>query len=34
LLNRGIEAAALSLGVTAALAPVHDDAEIEEAIAS
>jgi putative tryptophan/tyrosine transport system substrate-binding protein len=34
LLNRGIEAAALSLAVTVALAPVHDDAEIEEAIAS
>ena len=34
LFNRGIEAAALSLGVTVALAPVHDDAGIEEAIAS
>ena len=34
LLNRGIEAAAQSLGVTVALAPAHDDAEIEEAIAS
>ena len=34
LLNRGIENAAQSLGVTVALAPVHDDAGIEEAIAS
>jgi putative ABC transport system substrate-binding protein len=33
LLNRGIEAAAVSFGVRVALAPVHDDAEIEEAIA-
>ena len=31
LLNRGIEAAALSLGITVTLAPVHDDAEIETA---
>jgi putative ABC transport system substrate-binding protein len=34
LFNRAIEAAAPSLGVTATLAPVHDDAGIEEAIAA
>jgi putative ABC transport system substrate-binding protein len=34
LYNRAIEAAAPSLGVTVTLAPVHDDAEIEEAIAA
>jgi putative ABC transport system substrate-binding protein len=34
LLNRGIEAAAPSFGMTAMLAPVHNDAEIEEAIAT
>jgi putative tryptophan/tyrosine transport system substrate-binding protein len=33
-LNEAIEAAAPSLGVTATLAPVHDDAGIEEAIAA
>ena len=32
--NRAIEAAAPSLGITVTLTPVHDDAEIEEAIAS
>src|SRR5207247_2237605 len=32
LYNRAIEAAAPSLGVTVTLAPVHDDAGIEEAI--
>jgi putative ABC transport system substrate-binding protein len=32
--NPAIEAAALSLGMTVTLAPVHDDAGIEEAIAS
>jgi putative ABC transport system substrate-binding protein len=32
--NRSIEAAAPSLGVTVTLAPVHDDAAIEEAIAT
>ena len=34
LFNREIEAAAPSLGMTVRLAPVHDDAAIEEAIAS
>jgi putative ABC transport system substrate-binding protein len=34
LLKREIEATAPSLGVTATLAPVHDDAAIEEAIAA
>jgi putative ABC transport system substrate-binding protein len=34
LFNREIEAAATSLGMTMRLAPVHDDAAIEEAIAS
>jgi len=34
LLNRAIEAAAPSFGITATFAPVHDDAEIEEAIAA
>jgi len=34
LANREIEAAAPSLGMTATLAPVHNDAEIEEALAS
>ena len=34
LFNREIEAAAPSLGMTVKLAPVHDDATIEEAIAS
>ena len=34
LFNRAIEAAAPSLGVTVTLAPVHDDAGIEEAIAA
>jgi putative tryptophan/tyrosine transport system substrate-binding protein len=33
LYNRAIEAAAPALGMTVTLAPVHDDAEIEEAIA-
>ena len=33
-LNRAIEAAAPSFGITATFAPVHDDAEIEEAIAA
>jgi putative ABC transport system substrate-binding protein len=33
-LNRGIEAAAPSFGMTATLAPVHDDGEIEEAVAT
>jgi putative ABC transport system substrate-binding protein len=33
-LNRGIEAAAPSLGVTVTPAPVHDDTTIEEAIAA
>jgi putative tryptophan/tyrosine transport system substrate-binding protein len=33
LLNRAIEAAARSFGVTVTLAPVHDDAATEEAIA-
>ena len=33
LLNRGIEAAAPSFGITATIAPVHDDSGIEEAIA-
>jgi putative ABC transport system substrate-binding protein len=32
--NRSIEAAAPSLGMTVTLAPVHDDAAIEEAIAT
>ena len=32
--NRAIEAAAPSFGITATFAPVHDDAEIEEAIAA
>jgi putative ABC transport system substrate-binding protein len=32
LYNRAIEAAAPSLGMTVTLAPVHDDAGIEEAI--
>ena len=32
--NRAIEAAAPSFGMTVTFAPVHDDAEIEEAIAS
>ena len=32
--NRGIEPAAASLGMTVTLAPVHDDAAIEEAIAA
>ena len=32
--NRGIEAAAPSFGMTVTLAPVHDDAAIEEAIAA
>jgi putative tryptophan/tyrosine transport system substrate-binding protein len=34
LLARGIEAAAPSFGMTVTLAPVHDDPEIEEAIAA
>ena len=34
LYNRAIEAAAPSLGMTVTLAPVHDDAGIEEAIAA
>jgi putative ABC transport system substrate-binding protein len=34
LLNRAIEAAAPSFGITVTLAPVHDDAGIEEAIAA
>jgi len=34
LFNRAIEAAAPSLGITVTLAPVHDDAGIEEAIAA
>ena len=34
LFNRAIEAAAPSFGVTVTLAPVHDDAAIEEAIAA
>jgi len=34
LLNRGIEAAAPSLGMTATFAPVHDDPGIEDAIAT
>jgi putative ABC transport system substrate-binding protein len=34
LLNRGIEAAAPSLGMTVTLAPVHDDSGIEEVIAT
>jgi putative ABC transport system substrate-binding protein len=34
MVNRVIEAAAPSVGVTVALAPVHDDAAIEEAIAT
>jgi ABC-type uncharacterized transport system substrate-binding protein len=34
LLNRGIEAAAPSFGMTVTLAPVHDDAAIEQAIAA
>jgi putative ABC transport system substrate-binding protein len=34
LLNRGIEAAAPSLGMTATFAPVHDDPGIEDAIAA
>jgi putative ABC transport system substrate-binding protein len=34
LLNRGIEAAAQSLGVTVTLAPVHDDAAIDGAVAA
>lgn len=34
LLNRGIEAAAPSLGMTATFAPVHDDSGIEDAIAA
>jgi len=33
-LNRAIEAAAPSFGITATFAPVHDDPEIEEAIAA
>ena len=33
LFNRAIEAAAPSFGMAVRLAPVHDDAEIEEAIA-
>ena len=33
-LNRAIETAALSFGMTVTLAPVHDDAGIEEAIAA
>jgi putative tryptophan/tyrosine transport system substrate-binding protein len=33
LFNRAIQAAALSFGITVTLAPVHDDAGIEEAIA-
>src|SRR5262249_7151656 len=33
LFNREVEAAAPSLGITVTLAPVHDDAGIEEAIA-
>jgi putative ABC transport system substrate-binding protein len=33
-LNHAIEAAAPTLGMTVTLAPVHDDAEIEEAIAA
>jgi putative tryptophan/tyrosine transport system substrate-binding protein len=32
--NRSIEAAARSMGITVTLAPVHDDAEIEETIAT
>ena len=32
--NRSIEAAASSIGITVTLAPVHDDAEIEERIAT
>jgi putative ABC transport system substrate-binding protein len=32
--NRSIEAAAPSFGITVSLAPVHDDAEIEEVIAA
>jgi putative ABC transport system substrate-binding protein len=32
--NRSIEAAAASFGITASLAPVHDDAEIEKVIAA
>src|SRR6516162_4522172 len=32
--NRSIEAAAPSFGITVTLAPVHDDAEIEEVIAA
>ena len=32
--NRSIEAAAASFGITVSLAPVHDDAEIEEVIAA
>ena len=34
LFNRAIEAAAPSFGMTVTLAPVHDDAAIEEAIAA
>jgi putative tryptophan/tyrosine transport system substrate-binding protein len=34
LFNRAIEAAALSFGLTVTLAPVHDDAAIEEVIAA
>ena len=34
LFNRAIEAAAASLGVAVTLSPVHDDAEIEQAIAA
>jgi putative ABC transport system substrate-binding protein len=34
LFNRAIEAAAPSLGMMVTLAPVHDDPEIEEAIAA
>ena len=34
LFNRAIEAAAPSFGMTVTLAPVHDDAGIEEAIAT
>jgi putative tryptophan/tyrosine transport system substrate-binding protein len=34
LFNRAIEAAAPSFGITVTLAPVHDDAAIEEAIAA
>ena len=34
LLNRGIEAAAPSFGMTVTLAPVHDDGAIEQAIAA